>query len=76
MNLLIDNYISKDCAGSGDDYAPMPPWKRGVGDKVGVKVKEYMFLFLWQIIGLISTLTALTIVKQLALSPLNFHFYS
>jgi len=49
------------------------PWKGGVGDKVGVRVKQYLFLFIWQFLGMMSTLTALTVLKQLkVIAPFLF----
>ena len=33
---------------------------------MGDKVKEYLFLFFWQFLGIISTLTALSVVKQIS----------
>jgi len=73
INFLIDNYNGKNCQGDGDQYNPMDPFGGVVGDKVGVRVKEYTFLFLWQFMGMISIITAMTIVKQLkVVAPLLF----
>lgn len=73
INFIKDNYKGKDCNSNGDQYNPIDPLGGGVGDKVGVRVKQYTFLFFWQFLGMMSTLTALTVLKQLkAIAPLLF----
>jgi hypothetical protein len=62
INLLIGYYIGKNCARTDDDYDPRPPYGGGTGVKG--RVGQYMALFLWQFLGLFSTLIAISIVKQ------------
>lgn len=70
INFLKDNYKGKDCEKGGDQDNPIDPLGGGISDKVGVRVKQYSFLFFWQFLGMMSTLSAITVIKQLKLVEL------
>ena len=65
INFLLKDYIGSDCGESSSGGDPMPPLGGGTGDKVGSRVGQYLFLYLFQMLGIISTLTALGVVKTL-----------